>query len=212
MSVSDVKCHHEWMHQLVESLLTSARRAYSSKYLIYTNTATASITFIIGDFLTQRIEQFTDDEPTGWSITRTTHMGIAGCLNGFIFHHWYRTLDTMLPGTCIKTVMKKTVADIIIGSNLSIIGLFAAQAALDNSSFEQFVDDYRTGWFPVYMSDLMLWPATQFFNFFYLKPRYRLLCVNLVTIVAAVFRSHIAHVIQKGHNKDVKGSARFLLN
>lgn len=192
------------MRQLVKSLFTATTKAFRSKYLIYTNTSTAAITFIIGDYLTQRLERLTDEEPQGFSFTRSANMGIAGVLNGFIFHHWYRFLDTKLPGACIRTVIKKTALDMLVGSNISIICLFAVQAVLENVSFEQFVDDYRSGWLPVYISDLMLWPGTQFINFYYLNPRYRLLFVNVVTVVASIYRSHIAHKLHEKHNKGVK--------
>lgn len=201
---------NEWMQKVVKGLLIAATEVFKSKYLIYTNTSTAAFTFIVGDYLTQRYEQLTDGEPKGFNFTRSANMGIAGVLNGFMFHHWYRFLDTKLPGTCIRTVIKKTVLDMLIGSNLSIMCLFAAQAALENGSFEQFLDDVRNGWFPVYVSDLMLWPATQFINFYYLKPKYRLVFVNLVTLVASVYRSHIAHEVQEKHNKGVKQLLHFL--
>lgn len=193
----------EWMQQL-KNLLAAARTAYRSKYLIYTNMSTAAFTFILGDYLTQRLEQFTDEEPKNFNFVRLASMGIAGFLNGFIFHHWYRVLDTKLPGACITTVLKKTMADMIIGSNLSIMCLFAVEALLEHQSFDQFLVDYRTGWLPVYISDLMLWPATQFVNFYYLKPRYRLLFVNVVTLVATICRSHITHLVQESHNKSTK--------
>lgn len=195
---------NEWMQQLKKSLQRVITKAFSSRYLLYTNTATATLTFIIGDLLEQRLEQITETEITSWNITRSAKMGIAGSVNGFIFHHWYSFIDKKLPATCIKTVVKKTVADMVIGSNLSILCLFAAVAILDNSSFEEFLEDYRIGWFPVYVSDLILWPTTQFVNFYFLPPKYRMLCVNLVTIVAAVFRSHVTHITSESHNKNTK--------
>lgn len=165
---------------------------------MYTNMTTATTTFIVGDFLEQRLEQLIEGG-TGWDLGRSARLGVAGCLNGFIFHHWYDLLDRTMPGSAVRTVVKKIVADIVIGSNLGILGLFAVQAVLEKSSFQQFVDDYRAGWLPVYMSDIIMWPATQFVNFYFLPPRFRLLCVNLVTVFAAVIRSHISHNVHKTH-------------
>lgn len=193
------------MQQLKKSLLPAARRlvqkTFSPEYLLYTNLATATITFIIGDGLEQRLEMLLQGGGKKWDVSRSVSMGAAGTLNGLIFHHWYAVLDKKLPGTGIQTVIKKIVADMLIGSNLSILGLFAVQALMERSSFQQFLEDYRAGWLPVYTSDLMLWPATQFVNFYFLPPRFRLLCVNIVTIVAAVLRSHISHDIQEAHHK-----------
>lgn len=193
------------MQQLEKSLLPAVRRlgqkAFSPKYLIYTNMTTATLTFIVGDFLEQRLEQVIEGGDGGFDSGRSAKLGAAGCLNGFIFHHWYGILDKKLPGACIKTVMKKIVVDMLVGSNLSIFCLFAVQALMEHSSFQQFMEDYQAGWLPVYTSDLMLWPATQFVNFYFLPHQFRLTCVNLVTVVAAVIRSHISHNIHEAHHK-----------
>lgn len=48
-----------------------------------------------------------------------------------------------------------------------------------------------------FQTDWAVWPAAQFLNFYYLHPKYRVVYVNLVTMLYNVFLSYIKHDASK---------------
>lgn len=169
--------------------------AFDPKHLLWTNVTISGITYGTADFVQQVLEKvvykpkLAKPKPHQWKTT--WNMALAGTVNGVIFHFWYRMLDRRIPGRTAVPVVIKILLDQIIGSPTSITSFLISMAILEGKTYEDFLDDVKSDWIPLYISEWVVWPAAQYINFYYVPSRFRLLYVNGISLCSDVYKSHI---------------------
>ncbi|KAK9882460.1 hypothetical protein WA026_021494 [Henosepilachna vigintioctopunctata] len=74
----------------------TVNKAFSQKYLFYTNVFLSFSMSGAGDLVVQQYE-ITTGEGNEYSIIRTRNMSIYGCSAGVLTHFWYLFLDNAIP-------------------------------------------------------------------------------------------------------------------
>lgn len=138
-------------------------------------------------------------------------MFIVGCIQGPINHFFYGWMDRTIKAVNLKNVSKKILLDQLIMSPVCIVAFFYPAGMLDGQSIIECTDEVKSKFLTVYMvykwsntrnfvlidsylqTDWTVWPITQFVNFYYLHPKYRVIYVNFVTMLYNVFLSYVKH-------------------
>ncbi len=142
-------------------------------------------------------------------------MFLVGSVQGPINHIFYGWLDRTIKAVNLMNVSKKIVLDQLIMSPICIVAFFYSAGLLDGQSTNECTDELKSKFLTVYMvkrkrksiagvtennkflsylqTDWTVWPITQFVNFYYLHPKYRVIYVNFVTMLYNVFLSYIKH-------------------
>lgn len=187
--------------QIIPKIQKGVQKAFSDKYLLFTNVGLSFTLSGLGDVIEQQYEIMTD-KINEWDKVRTRHMATSGITVGIVCHNWYRYLDKMLPGYTIKIVTRKILLDQFIGSPLYIFTFFATIAYLEESSKDEFIQELKNKYFKLYAAEWMIWPPAQFINFYFLSTKYRVLFDSSVSLVYDIFTSHIKY--QDSHDKNSK--------
>lgn len=112
-------------------------------------------------------------------------------------------LDRKYPGATIRTTSIKILYDQLIMSPLCIVLFFYSAGWIYGQSNAECWKELKEKFAVVLIADWLTWPAAQFVNFHYLHPKYRVLYVNLVTMIYDIFLSWVKH-------NDPKQSIRFI--
>lgn len=142
-------------------------------------------------------------------------MFLVGTAQGPINHFFYRWLDQAIKSVNLMSVSKKIVLDQLIMSPVCIVAFFYSAGLLDGQSTNECTEELKSKFLTVYrvsgerdnlnfftwdvnrfihlQTDWTVWPITQFVNFYYLHPKYRVIYVNFVTMLYNVFLSYIKH-------------------
>lgn len=169
-----------------------SKKAFSEKYLLFTNATISLCLSATGDILEQRYEKF-KGEINEWNHKRTINMAISGISVGIVCHYWYKFLDHHLPGKGFKIVMKKVLADQFICSPIVITVFFVTLAILEKQSLEQVQKEVKNKAWKLYAAEWMIWPIAQIINFYYLPSKYRVLYDNTISLGYDVFTSNVKY-------------------
>lgn len=172
-----------------------------TKHLLATNIISSGVLMSIGDFLSQTVEKrehsrAIDDgsrKVSGFDWERNAKMFVVGAVQGPLHHYFYGWLDRTYIGATLKTTTIKILYDQFIMSPVCIAAFFYSAGWMYYQSNEQITKEIKSKFVTVYITDWMVWPATQFINFYYLHPKYRVIYVNFITMLYNVFLSHIKH-------------------
>lgn len=169
--------------------------ALFGKYLLATNIISSGVLMSIGDLMSQEIEyrNETSTLTKRYDWTRNAKMFVVGAAQGPLHHYFYGWLDRTYFGATIKITTIKILYDQFIMSPVCIIAFFYTAGWLNRKDNSQCTEEFQSKFKRVYITDWMVWPATQFLNFYYLPPKYRVIYVNFVTMLYNVFLSHIKH-------------------
>ncbi|XP_075678686.1 mpv17-like protein 2 [Dermatophagoides pteronyssinus] len=171
-----------------------SRILYSSKYLFWTNTATGMIFFGTGDMIVQKYI----DKRSNIDLNRNVNSCIAGTYMGSISHFWYGFLDRCFPGTNRKMIIKKLLSEAIVGPPFATT-LFFIVGKLGHKSNQQIIDDIRENFKYLLMADWLFYIPLQFFNFYYLPTKYRVLYVSMLSLV---YDSILVYVLHRNHDEN----------
>lgn len=164
------------------------------KYLLTTNTVSSGILMSMGDALSQYVERKHKKESHqqfDWS--RSAKMFVVGAIQGPMHHYFYGWLDTKYAGATLRTTSIKILYDQMVMSPLCIVQFFYSAGWMYNQSNTACWQELKDKFLIVYVTDWMVWPLAQFINFYYLHPKYRVIYVNLVTMLYNVFLSYVKH-------------------
>ncbi|XP_022221003.1 mpv17-like protein 2 [Drosophila obscura] len=184
-------CRTQW-RRLLQALNRWHSVAFSKRYLLYTNLSISTSLSMVGDTIEQSYERYVG-EIDGWNRTRTLRMGTGGFTVGFVCHHWYQYLDHRYPNRTIGIVMRKILLDQIICSPFYIAVFFITMAVLERQSWEEFQAEVMEKAIVLYVADWTVWPAAQFINFFLIKPRYRVIYDNSLSLCYDVYTSKVKY-------------------
>ncbi|KHN85950.1 Mpv17-like protein 2, partial [Toxocara canis] len=168
--------------------------AFSSRYLLVTNTVSCSALLGVADVIQQYVHGDWDPKKGRpfdlWRTVRFTAMGIVvGPMN----HYWYKWLDAaVIRGSQRRIVAKKVIADISV-SPIFASTFISGVALLEGQSVSGALNEYCRKFFRIFMLDCCVWPPTQTFNFWLLPSSCRVLYVSSVQLVYNCFLSYIKH-------------------
>ncbi|EDW79347.1 uncharacterized protein Dwil_GK19153 [Drosophila willistoni] len=166
--------------------------AFSSKYLIYTNLGMSVSLSMVGDAMEQSYERYTR-EADKWDRTRTVRMGISGFTVGFVCHFWYKYLDYVYPKRTIGVVVRKILLDQFVCSPFFLVVFFVTMGVLEKKNWAELKEEIGDKAFILYKAEWTVWPLAQLFNFFFIKPKYRVLYDNSISLGYDVYISKVKY-------------------
>ena len=86
--------------------------------------------------------------------------------------------------------------DQLIGSPLYICTFFGTLGLVEQSSFEEFVDEFKEKCIQLYIAEWVVWTPAQLINFYFLPTRYRVLYDNTISLFYDSYTSYLANEIQ----------------
>ncbi|XP_055627807.1 mpv17-like protein 2 [Toxorhynchites rutilus septentrionalis] len=169
-------------------------RLLFGRYLLITNTVSSGVLMMIGDVAAQAIEMKRDAvEKRQFDWRRIGYMTLVGISQGPLHHYLYKWMDRILPGVNLKTVFQKIGIDQFVMSPIFIITYMYSAGLLEGNSVRRCSDELADKFWVIYTADWLIWPPTQFINFYFLSPKYRVLYINGITMLYNVFLCYIKH-------------------
>lgn len=168
--------------------------AFSPRYLLYTNVTISFCLSGFGDILEQQYEIMTGQIHV-WDVSRTRRMALTGIPIGIICHNCYKMVDYLLPGRSIAVVAKKVLLDQVVCSPLTITTFFISMGIQEGKTLEAFIAEFKTKAWKLYLAEWVIWPPAQFFNFYALPSRFRVLYDNLISLGYDVYTSHVKYSV-----------------
>lgn len=176
----------------LRSLKVFHKKAFSPKYLLYTNVCISISLSSVGDFLEQQYELYTKDIEI-YSPKRTFHMALSGLTVGIACHYWYRFIDARIPGRSLSIVLRKVFWDQIICSPIVISTFFITLGILEQTSKDKIVAEIKEKAWRLYLAEWTVWPPAQIINFYFLPNKYRILYDNTISLGYDVYTSKVKH-------------------
>lgn len=180
------------MYSIQSKLKNFTKKAFSPKYLLFTNISISISLSAVGDIIEQKYEIYSGDMEI-MDGERTKNMAISGMTVGVLCHYWYKFLDARMPGRTIKTVIKKVVIDQLICSPFCIASLFLTLGYLEKSNFNDIKREIKHKAMTLYVAEWVVWPPAQIINFYILPNRYRVLYDNTISLGYDIYTSQIKH-------------------
>ncbi|XP_043215573.1 mpv17-like protein 2 [Amphibalanus amphitrite] len=167
---------------------------FFTRHPLVANTVSSGGLLAVGDGIQQWIEfrRGVHKEKT-YNWRRTGRMLVVGLVEGPPHHWWYTGLDRLLPGRTARVVRLKILADQLVAAPLFALTFFVGMDLLEGRSVRDGLQEFKKKFPEVYLFDWCIWPPTQWLNFTYVPERYRVLYVNVVTVIWDVFLSYSKH-------------------
>ena len=146
------------------------------------------------------------DKLTRFDWTRNLHMSAAGLTTGLISHYWYIFLDARL-GTLrsFTVVTKKVLLDQIVFSPVNWIVYFSTVGLCEYSTVKKVTEEIiEKGMQQIYVAEWFIWPPAQYFNFYLLPLRYRILFDNFISLGFDVYSPYVKYKTQLKSEREVK--------
>lgn len=188
------------MIRVVNRLRTFSRKAFSKKYLLYTNVAISICLSGVGDIIEQHYEIYTNSIEC-WDRQRTRQMSMSGLTVGIFCHNWYNFMDRTFPGRTLRIVLKKVLIDQTVASPIVIILFFATLGMLRKTSLDETFREMKDKFLRLYTAEWVVWPPAQIFNFYLLPTKYRVLYDNTVSLGYDVYTSYVMNDKKKSRQQ-----------
>ncbi|XP_055551182.1 mpv17-like protein 2 [Wyeomyia smithii] len=166
------------------------RKAFSKKYLLYTNVGISISLSGVGDIIEQHYEIYTSNLEC-WDRTRTRYMSLSGMTVGIFCHNWYNFMDRRYPGRALQTVLKKVLIDQTVASPVVILLFFATLGILRKASLQETINEMKDKFARLYAAEWVVWPPAQLCNFYLLPTKYRVLYDNTISLGYDVYTSYV---------------------
>ncbi|CAO3627684.1 unnamed protein product [Cunninghamella blakesleeana] len=153
-----------------------------SKYPILIQSITTSALFGTGDVIAQQAIE--NRGINNHDIIRTSRMVcFGGIIAGPALSTWYRFLEhNIRASTPFKTLASKVAIDQIFFAPTFIGVFFCTQGLFEGKSIQEIKDKLNHGYTSAVINNYKLWPAVQFFNFYFVPLNHRLMVTNLVAL------------------------------
>ncbi|XP_075979197.1 mpv17-like protein 2 [Anticarsia gemmatalis] len=178
--------------KVIKSYQKAVDKAFCPKNLFYTNLLISMGISTLGDLIEQTNEYYKKDIDN-YDFHRTAHMAFSGVTAGFICHHWYNYLDTVIVGRSLGMVFKKLMMDQFICSPIVILSFFATVAIFEDNPAENFTDEVKDKFWTLYKAEWVVWPPAQIINFYFLPTRYRVVYDNTISLGYDIYTSQVKH-------------------
>ncbi|XP_053658783.1 mpv17-like protein 2 [Anopheles marshallii] len=167
------------------------------RYLLVTNTVSSGVLMLAGDVAAQEIESRLENKQKsnsqGYDLQRMFNMTLVGLSQGPLHHYLYKWMDVLLPGAAVRTVFKKIAIDQFAISPIFIVTYLYSAGLLEGSTVTECTTELQQKYWTIYTADWLVWPPTQFINFYLISPKYRVLYINAITMLYNVFLCYIKH-------------------
>jgi len=191
-------------------------RVVFGRNLLLTNSIISAAIGAAGDSIQQNYDLVTDElkqgkdgksskESSTFSYRRTCHMAAAGLTTGVVSHYWYLMLDRWLPGRAARVVLKKVLYDQIIFSPVNLLVYFSTLGIVEGSSVKRVQEELmEKGMQNIYVVEWMIWPPAQWFNFYVLPLRYRILFDNVISLGFDIYCPYVKYKTELKSEKEAK--------
>ncbi|XP_071523222.1 mpv17-like protein 2 isoform X2 [Panulirus ornatus] len=184
------------------TMLRGVKRIWSrlfGRYLWVTNTLSCGGLLAIGDGIQQQIDHMRGISTTpGHDWGRTGRLFLVGLSQGPPHHIFYLWLDKVLPKRSAKAIFKKIIADQLLGAPFFAFTFFMGAGLLEGKTMNGSLQEFKLKFPVVYAFDWLIWPPTQTVNFLFVPTPYRVLYINIVTVIWDVFLSYMKHKANLG--------------
>ncbi|XP_047361539.1 mpv17-like protein 2 [Vespa velutina] len=127
------------------------------------------------------------------NYVRTRNMTLVGLIQGPFHHCFYGLLEKIAPGKKASSVIKKTFLDQLIASPTCLIIFFGGLGLMERDKVEEAYREIKVKLIEAWKVDCCFWPPVQCVNFLFVPLQYRVLYINVMTMVYDVFLSHIKY-------------------
>ncbi|KAG5895518.1 hypothetical protein JTB14_009228 [Gonioctena quinquepunctata] len=159
---------------------------------------------LIRSAFSQEIEYRKHKLEKRYDYGRMGRMFIVGLGLGPIHHYYYVWIAKRWPARSAKIISWKILLDQVIMSPICISFFFYGMGALENKPISETTREFKEKFKSVYLVDWMIWPPTQFINFYYIPVIYQVIYINAITMLYNVFLSYIKHIeLPEEHKKVV---------
>ncbi|KAL0080409.1 integral membrane protein mpv17 pmp22 family [Phycomyces blakesleeanus] len=162
-------------------MLALYNRALTKRPILVQSISTALL-FGAGDVIAQQIVEKKGFEQH--DLNRTARMTVfGGVVAGPILSTWYRFVElNVKASTPLRGLITKVAIDQCLFAPAFIGVFFSAQGLFEGKSVEEIKHKLQTGYPTAVISNYKLWPAVQFFNFYFIPLNHRLMVTNLVAL------------------------------
>ncbi|KAG5667879.1 hypothetical protein PVAND_015845 [Polypedilum vanderplanki] len=161
------------------------------KYLLLTNTVSSGLLMYFGEYCAQKIENHKNKTEKEIDKEKMKQLAVVGLSQGPLHHYTYLWMERLLPGNAASTVGKKILSDQFIVSPVFIVHYFYTAYFLEGKKISQTNELLKEKFFKIYIADWLVWPATQFINFYFVPLKYRVLYINMITMFYNVFLCYV---------------------
>ncbi|XP_014611236.1 PREDICTED: mpv17-like protein 2 [Polistes canadensis] len=127
------------------------------------------------------------------NYVRTRNMTLVGLIQGPFHHCFYGLLEKIAPGKKAKSIIKKTFLDQLIASPTCLIIFFGGLGLMERDKVEEAYREIKVKLIEAWKVDCCFWPPAQCVNFMFIPLQYRVLYINVMTMVYDVFLSYIKY-------------------
>lgn len=161
------------------------RRIFSPRAAVYTNTLVGGMLMGVGEAISQSFENYKTPEKKmfDYDFIRIRNMATIGALATVPNYYYYKRLDMIWTGKTTKSVVTKTAIDITINSPVNILWFLAAAAYTEGKSTYEIKEEMKEKFLRIFTVDCFFWIPVSFVNFKYVSSKYRLLFLNVVSLV-----------------------------
>lgn len=99
----------------------------------------------------------------------------------------------------MNKVVIKILLDQLVGTPITLALFFFVFGMLEGKGRDEIFDEARIKAWSLYLAEWIVFPIAQFFNFYFLPPKYRVLYTNAVSLC---FDSYISYVKNSPHYEE----------
>ncbi|XP_025205028.1 mpv17-like protein 2 [Melanaphis sacchari] len=180
-----------------------------NKYHFSVNTFSGSAMMCIGDVAQQSVERY-HGLSEGYDWSRTARIAVIGSILGSVQHIFYRSLDNRYPSRDLLTISKKLFIDQTLCTPLIIALFIYGLGFLEHKTLDKINEEFKDKCAMIFLVDCAVFVPTQYINFKFLDPKYRLLFTNMVSIMYDTFLSYIKYThdilksMERQNNNNIK--------
>mmetsp|Transcript_10991 Transcript_10991/g.16186 ORF Transcript_10991/g.16186 Transcript_10991/m.16186 type:complete len:257 (-) Transcript_10991:514-1284(-) len=140
--------------------------------------------FMLGDMIAHLI---TSGHVDLASMLQQSFYGLL--LNGAMNYYWYTGLEAKIPGSSVKSILGKLLADQLLYSPVSNAMYLVFMGACQGAGIRGVAQKVAHSFVGVYGASLSVWVVAQLVNFVFIAPSHRTLYINVVGFLWTILLS-----------------------
>lgn len=167
-----------------------------NKYPLCTQAVQTGILMGVGDFISQKWIEGKSLEKIEWKRT-ARFFGLGVIFMGPVLQTWYRFLDRKFHRGTLKITLKKVALDQLLFSPCIITSLMFINGTLQNITWQENVNKWKSDFKDILIGNYMLWPGVQIANFYIVPLNYQVTVVQTVALIWNSYLSWKFHSVEK---------------